>query len=790
MPEQTRAGVRAARLGLRIRVSVAALLVVVAVAGRGRAQDPVSDAVLRFETTPEDGRPGGWFGGPPEHLGVDEQIVHGGDRSATITRSFEEDSEFSTLTLRVPAGRVGQRIVFKAWVRSREVVNFFGLWLRQDGRAGTVDFQHNYELDLKGDQEWREVAVSTVLSDRAESVFFGVILNGPGKVWIDDVELLLDGKPWREAEVRELERLPMDDDTRFTGGSNLGPKALSETQVERVAELIEVWGFVKAHHPKVLRGEVHWDFELLRALGELWRKPMAAVEHRRWMASWLEELGLPERCDSCKPPDGDVHLPTRHDWIFNEERLGSELTAALVKIHAGRLPEGGSVYVRLNPGVGNPDFGGEQAYAHLDFVDAGFRLLALARLWDVVERWFPYRDLIDTPWPEVLRAAIPRFAAELDGSGYKLELLRVIAEIRDTHANLWSGVSERPPTGDCSVDAGVRFLRDEATVWALPSSEAGKPVAAGLEIGDVVTHLDGRSVAELVAEWSPVYAASNVPTRLRDIGRSLGLGECDAGTVWTVERRTERGSKEAIDVELVRSRRKTTGLPGGFTHDRAGETIQDLGADVLYVKLSSVKQGDGQRIVEAAAGKKALVVDLRNYPSAFMVFELGGRLVKKNSPFARFTSADLGNPGAFRYGPSLFLSPLQPSFDGPVAVLVDEVSQSSAEYTAMALSADDDAVVVGSMTAGADGNVSPLALPGGQRTMISGIGVFYPDKTPTQRIGIVPDIEVIPTPEGLRDGRDEVLEAALRHLLGDGAEEVAIREVAAWPLAKPPTGTP
>ncbi len=50
--------------------------------------------------------------------------------------------------------------------------------------------------------------------------------------------------------------------------------------------------------------------------------------------------------------------------------------------------------------------------------------------------------------------------------------------------------------------------------------------------------------------------------------------------------------------------------------------------------------------------------------------------------------------------------------------------------------------------------------------MISGIGVFYPDKKPTQRVGIVPDVEVRPTIAGIRAGRDEVLEEALRQILG------------------------
>ncbi|HEY0991766.1 MAG TPA: hypothetical protein VGD80_32155, partial [Kofleriaceae bacterium] len=98
--------------------------------------------------------------------------------------------------------------------------------------------------------------------------------------------------------------------------------------------------------------------------------------------------------------------------------------------------------------------------------------------------------------------------------------------------------------------------------------------------------------------------------------------------------------------------------------------------------------------------------------------------------------------------------------------------------TAMALRAAPRTVVVGSTTAGADGNVSAFALPGSVRTMISGLGVFYPDKTQTQRIGIVPDVVAVPTIAGLRAGRDEVLEAGIRAILGKGAAAAQIERIA------------
>ncbi len=45
--------------------------------------------------------------------------------------------------------------------------------------------------------------------------------------------------------------------------------------------------------------------------------------------------------------------------------------------------------------------------------------------------------------------------------------------------------------------------------------------------------------------------------------------------------------------------------------------------------------------------------------------------------------------------------------------------------------------------------------------MISGIGIYYPDGKETQRIGIIPDLEISPTIAGVRAGKDELLDKAI-----------------------------
>jgi C-terminal processing protease CtpA/Prc len=101
-----------------------------------------------------------------------------------------------------------------------------------------------------------------------------------------------------------------------------------------------------------------------------------------------------------------------------------------------------------------------------------------------------------------------------------------------------------------------------------------------------------------------------------------------------------------------------------------------------------------------------------------------------------------------------------------VIVIVNEHSQSQAEYTTLAFQASPNVTVIGSTTAGADGNVSAIMLPGGLSTMISGINVLYPDGTETQRKGVKIDHVIHPTIAGIKAGRDELLEKAVALING------------------------
>lgn len=682
---------------------------------------------------------------------IDSSIVHGGHGALRIERTTSAATPFSAINKHAEIDFSGTTVELRGYLRTEDVHGAAGIWLREDDDGGSVQFVNSLNPGMQGTTEWTEVSIQLPLDPRAKKLVWGVLMRGDGKAWADDLKLLVDGKPVWDAPYRERDQTVLDRDHQFDHGSGVAITTLTPQQVENLAELGKVWGFLKYHHPKITSGQVHWDYELLRVLPTL----LAASDRPAAEAAllkWIDGLGPLPACVRCATLD-ETDLAVRPDlgWLDDRAQIGADLGARLHAVWAARVPDQ-QFYVSLTPSVGNPQLMNEPVYSDVKLPDAGFQLLALYRLWSVVEYWAPDRDLA-THWDTALSTLIPTVMLASSTNDYKLALIGAIANLNDTHANLWGSLDVRPPEGACEIPAVLRFVGKQPVVL---SAEPETKLLAG----DVLTRIDGASVADLLARWSPYYAASNDAARLRDISEAMTQGAC-ADASLAIDR---RGKALSLTVKRsVPTARKWS------PHDLPGPAFRLLSPDVAYLKLSEVKQADVAQYVKQAAGTKGWIIDIRNYPSEFVVFALGTLFVDAPTPFARFTGGNLSNPGAFYWTDPVTLEPAEPHYGGKVVVLVDEVSQSQAEYTTMAFRAAPRTVVVGSTTAGADGNVTSVPLPGGLATMFSGLGVFYPDKRPTQVIGIVPDVRVSPTVAGLRAGRDEVLEAGLREILGKRA---------------------
>lgn len=536
-------------------------------------------------------------------------------------------------------------------------------------------------------------------------------------------------------------------------GSRVGPVQLTPAKIEDLAALGKVWGFLKYHHPAVASGAYDWDAELLKVMPDI-LAANSAMERNSVLSQWVDSLGNVQLAPAAPDPPS-LKLAADTSWIKPATfgaRLAKQLT--LVK-NAARTTLNFYVAFPTN----NPVFQNENSYPSMTYPDPRYQLLALYRFWNIIQYFFPNRHLTGENWNAVMTEYVPRFYTAKNELEYKKTALSLIGRMHDTHSNILNidPILEQDK-GLYAAAVRVRFVENKAVVTEYWNDMLGRQT--GMLPGDVIEFMDGKSVADIVGERREFTPASNDVVQLRDI--SVNILRTNAPSINVMYRRDGIMASASL-----RTYPWQTTLDRNLIYHRPIPPFRMIGSDIAYLYPGSLQNEEINTYIPSMKGTRGLIIDWRSYPLAFdTIFYLGNYLLDKPVPFVKFSKGSIIAPGRFNY---INLSNIgnftgNPIYTGKVVILVNEITQSSGEFHSMAFRAVPGAIVIGSTTAGADGNVSDFTLPGGIRSRISGIGVYYPDGTETQRIGIVPDIVKEPTIQGIKNGRDEVLERAIEYI--------------------------
>ncbi|KAA3633968.1 MAG: peptidase S41 [Bacteroidetes bacterium] len=696
------------------------------------------------------------YGGAQGYVAkIDSTEFTEGKYSLTMLPNEGENQTFGACAYIIPASYEGSTIELRGYLKTKDISfdGLAGLWLRLDGEKGVYGFDNMGDRRILGTNDWKEYSIKLPLEDEVTKIMVGGMMAGQGQIWIDDLRLFIDGKPLEQAPPKKEKIYPATLDSTFFYGSNIDLKSVNDQQTKDLALLAKIWGFVKYYHPEVAKGTHNMDAELFRILPKVMNSKNADKRDKA-ILKWIESLGEIPKCETCDIIYADNAKMTPDLKWMDDSGLSKALNKKLHYLFDNRN-QGKHFYISMVPGIQNPEFKNEQPYAHFEYPDTGYRLLTLYKYWNIIHYFFPYKYVIGKDWHEVLDEFIPKFIEAPDALAYHMETLQLIGNIHDTHANIWSNSTYLEEfKGNLQPAVQVKFIEEQLVVTGYYHDTLGPE--SGLKAGDIILTIDGQLVEDLEKKWAPLHPASNYPTKLRNIAQTILRGNNE-----TLEVTVSRGMKK-YHLEVKRHERKELQLGKDWAYNKPDSCYQLLNEDIGYLYLGNIKSDLLPAAFELFKDTKGLVIDIRNYPSEFVVFTLGAYLHQKSTAFVKFTNGDVSCPGLFHWGPDLRIGFNNPdAYQGKVVILINEISQSQAEYTTMAFRSAPNVMVIGSTTAGADGNVSTFYLPGNIRTRISGIGVYYPDGTQTQRVGIVPDIEVKPTIKGVREGRDELLEKAM-----------------------------
>lgn len=549
------------------------------------------------------------------------------------------------------------------------------------------------------------------------------------------------------------------------------PRALSVRGEANIVALARLVAALRFFHPSDEAAEADWDALVVETI--------EAVEQAQTPKALAERLDAAFRgvapSMELRTPAGGVVRPAspqptagrRVRWSHHGARLVSEAAPifASVRMYA---QEGASSLWSLDLGagvlagiptavVGTPGAKVTLSLAEARAVakrhtpeDRRARLAAVVLLWGAMEYFFPYFDESGCDWSQELSKGLRAAAIDGDGQQFHKTLMRMIASLRDAHANVYYFSGPLLPIGWDVVEGRL-------AVTATPVGGA-----SGLSVGDVITRIDGIDIRQRLAEIEPLVSAPT-PQWMRfetlqllqerlDSSVALIEGNGAKGTAFTT-RLAPIAPKDAVAV----------------TPRYAQPNLSEVRTGVVYVDLSRITANDFSANMDRLRAANGLVVDDRGYPTTGANAFLTHLITKPvNSHINEYLTVEaFDRPRKTSIMKPLTIAPASTPFPGRAVMLTGGGSMSWGETCALFFRAGAVGKILGGPTAGTNGVINRFVLPGGYSVVYSGSRVLKADGSRNQGIGVQPDIPVEATLSGLRAGRDEVLERGAASAAGE-----------------------
>jgi len=408
------------------------------------------------------------------------------------------------------------------------------------------------------------------------------------------------------------------------------------------------------------------------------------------------------------------------------------------------------------------DFSGDPLSLPVDFYDEAYRLTYMFYYWNVINYFFPYKNLMDQDWDSTLYQFIPKFRQVATIPEFHIAFLQLVTKINDTHGYTASTVLNSFFWGGTYMPK-IYFTRVDTNcvVTKVDGIE-------GISPGDILTGLKGIPIREIEDSLLAYIPASTPAAYYRELYYKMLWGQANSNL--SLNLLDEYNNPYTVDI----SRNITYSSWYGWAFDPGLASSWFLtSCGYGYVNMGMLMPEEVTEMYDGLKDAPAIIFDIRNYPNGTL-WDIGPLLFPNP-----ITSAILYDP-ALAWMPAPYFYYYFPgwyyidddsnnlgdwsnpdAYQGNVYILVNEETQSQAEYTCQYLSYHHNATVFGTQTAGADGNVSSMSLPGGITTYFTSLGWYYADGYQQQRNGVKIDSIVSPTIAGIRLGKDEILEAAL-----------------------------
>lgn len=534
--------------------------------------------------------------------------------------------------------------------------------------------------------------------------------------------------------------------------------AANPSYKEKLILTARIYGFMKYYHSEVSVCAVDWD-RMTRNLIPKLKADVDIDSFNRLLVNWMDSAGEMARTNMPAPTmSPELAYNLKYDW-FNDPWMRSYIRERLDTIKAHFRPHP-SCWVIENDYSGTNYgwliFPQDSAMHKFNVInkmpDETNRVLSVFKYWNIIAYFSPNHDITEKPWDSALINFVLPIASSNNATSYYFNFKKMSAYLDDVHVEgLTNATYIAPPTYYYKPLLVLKHIEGKYTV--VKSGESG------IDKGFVVNKINGLSVKTMEDSLRKYLSSGNDAVFHRSVSTLILNGYPNTGV--NIEFTDNVGV--AITKRLLRN---TYMYEQFFYSYYPNDSLRDVAykkidCGVGYVNMGVLKQNQVSTMYNSLKDAPAIIFDIRNYPNSTASL-IANEMFPNRAVCAKFKMPNVEFPGTFIWDSTLFGYNSNPeAYKGKVVVLVDEETQSHAEYTAMILKAFPNCTIVGSQTAGADGNVVYFNLARDLDAGFTGLGVYMPDGTNTQKVGIAVDVESLPTRLKMMAGRDAVLEKGL-----------------------------
>jgi C-terminal processing protease CtpA/Prc len=413
------------------------------------------------------------------------------------------------------------------------------------------------------------------------------------------------------------------------------------------------------------------------------------------------------------------------------------------------------------------------------FPDEGLRILAVARIYNVIRYFSPYISLAHDDWNKAAERAISDEISARNTRDYLTGLMRFYAHLHDSHGVILGDMVAQYYGAGAPIT--VRYLRHQAVITAIARSAE---LRANIRVGDVIDAIDGVPTRTAMLRAKELINASTPQSANFDALRNYGAGSLLAGPVGSTVTLRYHAPSNSLFMSATVER------SAGGSIEKSSEPIYTiLPGNVGYVDLDRLLPSEVDGMFSALWNTKAIVFDNRGYPR-LAEWPVAARLTSRsNVPVALFSTPVVSNPLDSPQDDISWLPSYRPfmqnvstsasaKYRRPTVMLIDARSISQSEHTALLFRAAAGTRFVGTPTAGADGDVTSMVVPGAVTLNFSGEGISWPNGKQLQRVGIQPDRWAEPSALDIAKSNDVVLQAGLDEALGLSRSSLGARRAA------------